>query len=91
MLSLLCWLVWLIAVAINGFVIYLYLVFGLAAAAGAPVKAFLWVTAMAVASSLVVSLYFMFKGKFVIGIPLTMLWFPLGMFTGLLCGIFQKS
>jgi len=80
------WLVWLLVAAMSGFVVFLFVVFGLAAAAGAPVEEFLWATAIAVFVSHVASLYFMVKGRAVIGIPMLATWFPLVMAYGLLMG-----
>jgi hypothetical protein len=80
----LVWIVWLVAAVANAFVVFLFVVFGLAASAGAPVEEFKWATAIAVFVSYAASLYFMFKGRIVIGILLLAIWLPLLMGYGLL-------
>lgn len=82
MITSLFWFGWLVALAINVLVIYLFMVFGLAAAAGAPTTSFIWFTAACVVVALVLSMYLMQKHYFVPGIFATFLWFPIAAIVG---------
>ncbi|MEV4781080.1 hypothetical protein [Burkholderia sp. LMU1-1-1.1] len=72
------WIVWLIILAGNGFIGFLWLVFGLAAAgSSAGVPSFLWMTGVGTGIPLLASLYFMAKARFAIGLTLNFLMLPI--------------
>ena len=64
------WLAWLTALASNGFIVYLWVVFGLAAAGGqgADARGFIESTAAGVGLSFLISAILMARGKLAVGI-----------------------
>ena len=66
----LIWLAWLAALASNGVIVYLWVVFGLAAAGGqgADARGFIESTAVGVGLSLLISVILMARGKLAVGI-----------------------
>jgi hypothetical protein len=87
----LAWLGWLLAVAANGFAVFMFVAFGLAASQGAAVKGFLWFTAIGVGVTLIVSLLLMVGQHFIFGIAVTAAWFPLLATVGCTWGALFKS
>jgi len=75
------YLIWLVALAGNGFIVFLWVVFGLAAAGGSSgspeVRGFIWATALGVAIPFLLSAYFVSKERFGTGAALTLLMMPL--------------
>lgn len=73
------WIAWMVSVAVNGFVVYLWVVFGLAAAAtsqGAQVRIFIWSTIVGAGIPLLLSLYYASRAKFGVAIPIIFLAMP---------------
>ena len=91
MITFLWWFGWLVAVAGNAFVISLFVVFGLAAAAGASTTSFIWFTAVCVGITLVLSVYLMLKQHYHLGILATVLWFPVAAIVGTTYGYLFKT
>ncbi len=60
------WLAWLLGLAINGFVVFLWIVFGAAAAGNAQssTQGFMWSSVLGTAIPVVGSMYFVSKEKF---------------------------
>lgn len=72
------WIVWLIILVGNGFIVFLWLVFGLAAAGSSSlVPTYIWMTGVGVGIPLLASLYCMTKAKFLIGLILNFLLVPI--------------
>ncbi|OYT91681.1 MAG: hypothetical protein CFE43_12100 [Burkholderiales bacterium PBB3] len=86
------WFGWFVALVMNALVIYLFVVFGIAAAAGSgPVKSFLWFTFACIGVSLFASIYLMRKEQFVFGIVATASWFPLAAILGIAYGVLSET
>ena len=65
------WFGWLVAVVGNAFVIFMFVVFGLAAAAGSSTTSFTWFTAVCVGITLLLSVYLMLRQHYHLGILAT--------------------
>lgn len=72
------WIVWLGALAANGFVVFFWIVFGLAAAGNAVAKpdGFVWLTVLGVGLPLSISIYFVSRNRFWIATATTLGIFP---------------
>ncbi len=73
------WISWTIAFGANGFIVFLWLVFGLAAAGNAQssARAFIWASVLGAGTPFLLSLYFISKDNFGVAIAWLFAMMPL--------------
>ena len=85
------WIIWLIILAGNGFIVFMWLVFGLAAAGSiSRASPFIWMTGLGTGIPVFASLYFMIRAKFAIGLTLNFLILPVMFGVFFLVGAFLR-
>lgn len=89
------WVFWLVALGINGFVIFLWVIFGLAGSGSMDspqARGLIWGTVLGVGLPLLRSMHFMTKERFASAITTTLAFVPLSMvFTVVMIGVFKLA